>query len=108
MMLLLTENAKNRITEICNNKEFLRVFLESGGCHGFSYKFEVSSNLAEDDYTIKNQSGSVMIAIKKVFLEKINFATVDFIKNISSSYFILTSENFGSSCGCGTSFSIKV
>ena len=106
-MLTLTEAAKNRIIEVCKEGEFLRIDLIGGGCHGFSYKFLISSEMQEDDFTIKEPSGRVLVAMRQAFLSKIKASRIDFIKNISSSYFVLESENFDTKCGCGTSFSLK-
>lgn len=36
-------NAKRKSTE------YLRVGVDSGGCHGFSYKFELTSKIEDDD-----------------------------------------------------------
>jgi iron-sulfur cluster assembly accessory protein len=108
MKLTLTEAAKKRISEVCKEGEFVRLSLIGGGCHGFSYKFGFEKEISPDDFTILDEtSKKVQLAVKKVFLEKIQNSFVDFITNISSSYFVLKSENFASTCGCGTSFSLK-
>jgi iron-sulfur cluster assembly accessory protein len=106
--LTLTAKAEERINEICNNNgKFVRVSLIGGGCHGFSYKFALDEEIHEDDYTIKSNDGSIKIAIKSAFLKKLKDSTVDFVANLTSSYFVLQSANFDSQCGCGTSFSLK-
>jgi iron-sulfur cluster assembly accessory protein len=107
MALTLTEDAKTRISEICKESEFIRISLIGGGCYGFSYKFAVDKTLSQDDVTVKDNHGMVSLAIKETFFKKIPDSTVDFIKNISSSYFVLKSNNFAGTCGCGTSFSLK-
>lgn len=106
-MVILSEDAKRRIDEVCKDGEFLRVLLIGGGCHGFSYKFDLDSNLFSDDFTIKNDDGVVRFAMKEVFVSKIKTFRVDFVKTISASYFVLESLNFETKCGCGTSFSLK-
>lgn len=105
--LTLTQNAKNRIFEIIKDGEFVRVSLIGGGCHGFSYKFAIDKNVEENDFVLKDEVGRVMVVIKGIFLEKLKNPQIDFIKNLSSSYFVLESQNFETKCGCGTSFSLK-
>lgn len=105
--LTLTQQAEDRIKQICNDGNFIRVSIIGGGCHGFSYKFFLDQNILEDDYTIKSPMGEVKLAINSALLEKLDNTTVDFITNLTSSYFVLTSSNFDSTCGCGTSFSLK-
>lgn len=108
MKLTLTESAKTRISEVCKDGGFLRLSLIGGGCHGFSYKFSVDKEVSEDDFTLLDEtSKQIQFAVKTIFLEKIQNSLVDFTKTISASYFVLKSENFASTCGCGTSFSLK-
>jgi iron-sulfur cluster assembly accessory protein len=107
MELSVTNEAKKRIEATRKEGEFVRISLISGGCHGFSYKFGFDKALEEDDYTIKSDDGSVIVAIKSKFAEKLQNSILDFKKTISASYFVLESSNFDTKCGCGTSFSLK-
>ena len=107
MELVVTEVAEKRILETRKEGEFVRINLTSGGCHGFSYKFAFDSKLNEDDFCIKAKDGSVIVAIKQAFADKLSSTKLDFEKTISASYFVLKSNNFETTCGCGTSFSLK-
>jgi iron-sulfur cluster assembly accessory protein len=107
MEFKVTEEAKVRIESTRKEGEFVRISLISGGCHGFSYKFALEKSLEEDDYTIKSGDGSVIVAIKNKFAEKLQNSILDFKKTISASYFVIESSNFETKCGCGTSFSLK-
>lgn len=105
-MLNLTINAQEKILSIAKSNEFLRIYLEGGGCHGYSYNFKIDDNLTEHDFKIE-ENNKVLVAIKKSFLEKIPNSVLDFTTTISSSYFFLKSESFQTTCGCGSSFSLK-
>ena len=107
MELRVTENAQNRILKTRGEGEFVRISLVSGGCHGFSYKFSFDTKISKDDICVKDNLGSNIVVIKKIFADKLNNTTLDFKKTISASYFVLESNNFETTCGCGTSFSLK-
>lgn len=107
MELKVTENAENRILKMRGDGEFVRINLVSGGCHGFSYKFAFDTKVNKDDICIKDKLGSNIVVIKRAFAEKLKSTTLDFKKTISASYFVLESNKFETTCGCGTSFSLK-
>ena len=105
-MLLITNLAKQRLLTICKEDEFLRVNVVSGGCHGFSYKFEIGKEIFEDDF-IYEQEGKKLVVMKKNFLNLISNPEIDYVETLSASYFTMKSSSFTTSCGCGTSFSLN-
>lgn len=106
----------------------LRIQVESGGCHGFQYLMslvtipakdaEGSSPVTEEDsifrYTPDEaDSGSVTqsprIVLDEPSLELLNGSKVDFVSElIGSSFQITDNPHATSSCGCGTSFDVKI
>lgn len=47
--LIISESCVKRLKEIASNGACLRVTVEGGGCSGFQYKFDLDSNIQEDD-----------------------------------------------------------
>lgn len=48
--LLISDSCVQKLKQLCDgNDKFLRLCVESGGCSGFQYKFDLDSKLAEDD-----------------------------------------------------------
>ena len=82
-----------------------RVSVESGGCSGFQYKFElVSDQPGEEDFIIKKND--VCVLIDKVSLDFIRGSSLAYNEDLNGSYFFIKNPQAASGCGCGNSFSI--
>lgn len=47
--LIISDSCVKRLKEISENGACLRVTVEGGGCSGFQYKFDLDSNIQDDD-----------------------------------------------------------
>lgn len=48
--IVISESCVQRLKQLCNgNNNFLRLIVESGGCSGFQYKFDLDNKVASDD-----------------------------------------------------------
>ncbi|KAI4879096.1 hypothetical protein NFI96_014427 [Prochilodus magdalenae] len=96
-----------RLAEIMNKGEYLRIHVEGGGCSGFQYKFSVDT-VKNDDDRIFEQNG-VGVIVDQDSLEFVKGATLDFSQElIRSSFQVLKNPQAEHGCSCGSSFSIKV
>lgn len=106
-LIKITDTAAKQIKSILkseNNKQALRISVEGGGCSGFSYKFDIASNLCDDDVVFEKQGAKIFV--DKISLEYLKNSEVDFVDNLLNKSFQIRNPNAISSCGCGTSFSI--
>jgi iron-sulfur cluster insertion protein len=107
-MINITESAVIKIKDILaeenNNSLKLRMFVQGGGCSGFSYGFTLDEDINEDDFDIEKDGIHVLVdAISSQYLTG---ATVDYSEDLNGSQFTVKNPNDQSTCGCGSSFSV--
>lgn len=106
-MINLTPTAQAQIDRLIkqedDNNLRLRMYVQGGGCSGFSYGFEITDEKSDDDWEIPVISTSVLIdPISMQYLEGI---TVDYKDDINGARFAIQNPKAASTCGCGSSFS---
>ena len=103
----VSKNAALRIQYLLKQEEekcFFRLKVNGGGCSGFQYDFSFDKNRNEDDLIFKYYNTEILI--DEMSLTFLDGSTLDFIDDLSGSFFQVNNPNASSSCGCGTSFSI--
>jgi iron-sulfur cluster assembly accessory protein len=99
-----------------NNPYFLRVYVDSGGCSGFEYKFELDNELDdEEDHVIvsrkddeNGEERSPRVVVDETSLGFLKGATLDYVvEMIKSSFVVRDNPQSESACGCGSSFAVK-
>ena len=102
-MITILDNAYKRLSELRkkHNKKFVRLSVKGGGCAGFEYKWETT------DTTDKGTLIDDILVLDGMAEMFVLGCTVDYIKEFGGSYLTVSNPNAHSSCGCGTSFSIK-
>ncbi|PNH62639.1 hypothetical protein VD0002_g5475 [Verticillium dahliae] len=137
MRLEITDRAGKRLLQIMKKDKnpdlALRIQVESGGCHGFQYLMSlvplppaegsdgnVSAAVGEDDsifeyaegeeYTATSPTpGAPKIVLDQPSLDLLKGSKVDFTMELIGSQFKIADNPLAtSSCGCGTSFDIKM
>jgi iron-sulfur cluster insertion protein len=108
-MITITENAKLKIKDVLieeNNPNVkLRMFVQGGGCSGFSYGFTLDEEQNEDDFVIENDNYNLLV--DSVSMQYLEGATVDYVESLMGSSFSIKNPNAETTCGCGSSFSIN-
>lgn len=100
-MITLTENAIQKLNEICPENKYVRLAIVGGGCAGFSKLFDFSDTINEDDNLFYNK-----FLIDQVSLDIIQGAVIDFKKELTGEFWDVSIPSAQSSCGCGVSFSL--
>lgn len=104
----LTDACVNKLTELLseeNNPNLkLRVFVNGGGCSGFSYGFTFDEEQSDVDFMIDR--GAVKVLVDDLSYQYLVGATIDYIEDIQGSQFSINNPNAVTTCGCGSSFSV--
>lgn len=105
-MITLTPEAANKVKELLAQRQrddlALRVFVQPGGCSGFSYGLAFDSQRADDDHVIE-QDG-VRVVVDAVSARFLRGALIDYVESLSGSGFTIQNPNAVQTCGCGQSF----
>lgn len=99
-----TAKVADLIAEEGNPELKLRVFVQGGGCSGFSYGFRFDEIANEDDTTmIKNGVSLIVDAMSYQYLVG---AEIDYKDDLEGAQFVIKNNpGATSTCGCGSSFS---
>lgn len=89
---------------------FLRVFVDAGGCSGFTYQFELDDELIEEEDKVFEPPGSngARVVVDEASLKLLQGSKIDYLQEmIKSAFVVAENPQSESACGCGSSFAIK-
>lgn len=107
--LILSDSCIKQLKEISEreNKKYLRISVDGGGCSGFQYSFNLDDKVNDDDIIIGENNSQVII--DTVSLEYCGGSTVDYhTELIRSGFRIVGNPKAEQGCSCGASFSVKL
>jgi iron-sulfur cluster insertion protein len=82
----------------------LRISVSGGGCSGFQYGFALDDQAEDGDIAIER--GGARVVIDGMSLMYVLGCEVDYVEDLTGSYFRVTNPNATASCGCGNSFAV--
>ncbi|CUG86434.1 iron-sulfur cluster biosynthesis protein, putative [Bodo saltans] len=127
-------HSKNQLESVSNNDRFLRLAVESGGCHGYMYKFQFDDALdqeddvmffedelrdttsapsSEGDAASSSSSSSsttipAVVVVDKSTAECMSKAVLDYHMELKGSAFVVVgNEKVDHLCACAMSFSVR-
>ena len=105
--LIITPSCANKIKEYSINTKFrLRISVDSGGCSGFQYKFNMDQSVQPGDIIVKKYD--IEVVTDDNSYEYIKNSTIDYDNGMMRSAFIvIDNPQSESACGCGSSFAKK-
>jgi iron-sulfur cluster assembly protein len=105
-MLTLTEAASRKLAEIMSKQTEpiagLRVFVQRGGCSGYSYGMSLAPQVESDDWV--GEFGGVKVLVDPGSAPVLKGVRIDFVETLQQTGFSIENPNAVRSCGCGNSF----
>ena len=107
-LITVTETAASKIAGLMveENKTSagLRVFVQGGGCSGFSY--EVDFDEAEQPTDFVLEEDGLKILVDPMSFQYLDGTKIDYIESFKFTGFHFENPNATGTCGCGSSFTI--
>lgn len=107
--LIFTDAAARKVKQLIeeegNPNLKLRVYITGGGCSGFQYGFTFDEVTKDDDWTVVNQGVSLLV--DPLSYQYLVGAEIDYSEGIEGAHFVIRNPNAQTTCGCGSSFSVK-
>jgi len=107
-VITISDDCVKKVKELMDEESTtglkLRIFVQGGGCSGFSYGFTFEENITEDD-TVVIKDG-VYFLIDTMSYQYLVGSYIDYTDDFNGSQFMIKNPNSSSTCGCGSSFSI--
>ena len=108
-MITVTPKAAEKIQEFMKEEaekpQFLRVYVQGGGCSGLSYGMGFEKQAEEDDIVL--EEAGVKLLVDSYSIDHLKGANVDYIESLMGSGFKINNPNVTKSCSCGHSFSTE-
>lgn len=103
----VTERAFDQVDKILANEPdgtVLRVSVSGGGCSGFQYGFELTTERLDGDLVF--QRDKTVVVIDDVSVMYLADSEIDYVDDLIGASFQIRNPHATASCGCGTSFSL--
>ncbi len=108
-MITITDQAATKLKELLLTQEqpdlYLRLFIQPGGCEGFSYGMGFDAERRDDDQIFER--GGVKVLVDATSLQYLSGAQIDYAKSTFGEGFTVRNPNAVSTCGCGHSFKTR-
>ncbi|KAE8098553.1 hypothetical protein FH972_016606 [Carpinus fangiana] len=93
-------------SEALADEKMLRLSVETGGCSGFQYVFDLDDKTNSDDRVFEQEG--VKLVIDNISYDFVKGATVDYVEELIRAAFVVT-ENPSAvgGCSCKSSFMVK-
>ncbi len=108
-ILSITDKAAQKAKDIMedqglNDKYGIRIYVQRGGCSGYSYGMQFDDDVSDDDYSMKDKG--VKLIVDEHSADLLEGSEVDYVDSLEASGFKVENPNAEQTCGCGESFKV--
>ncbi|XVE61485.1 hypothetical protein DITRI_Ditri06bG0044200 [Diplodiscus trichospermus] len=106
----MTDDCIKRMKELqaseLSEEKMLRLSVETGGCSGFQYVFDLDDKTNPDDRVFERKG--VKLVVDDISYDFVKGATVDYVEElIRSAFQVTTNPSAVGGCSCKSSFMVK-
>lgn len=107
-MITVSETALGQLKTVLAQQEqgqnlALRVYVQPGGCSGFSYGMGLDENPPAEDDQVLDVNG-IRVYVDAASQPHLEGAEIDYVDELMGGGFTINNPNAVSTCGCGHSF----
>ena len=106
MNIIILEKAQEMLQRKLGTGEFLRVTVTEGGCAGLTYSAEVGREMNEGDSVVLEQ-GNIRVVSDSNSSKYMDGLEINYSDDLFKGGLKFRNANTTSTCGCGSSFSLK-
>ncbi|EOY08243.1 Iron-sulfur cluster biosynthesis family protein isoform 2 [Theobroma cacao] len=110
-LIIASRDALQRMKELqaseeSSHEKLLRLSVETGGCSGFQYVFDLDDKTNPDDRVFEREG--VKLVVDNISYDFVKGATVDYVEElIRSAFLVTTNPSAVGGCSCKSSFMVK-
>ncbi|WRX23642.1 FeS cluster biogenesis - like 2 [Theobroma cacao] len=110
-LIIASRDALQRMKELqaseeSSHEKVLRLSVETGGCSGFQYVFDLDDKTNPDDRVFEREG--VKLVVDNISYDFVKGATVDYVEElIRSAFLVTTNPSAVGGCSCKSSFMVK-
>ena len=110
-LLTIHDSCLQRLKTIIDkpDQEYLRINIETGGCSGFSYVFDIeNAQQIEQNEDLIFERDNYRVVVNKDMLQFLKGSTIEFHESLIKSSFQVSNPVAETKCSCGSSFSVNL
>jgi len=100
---LLASKKLKSFMKMEDDKTYLRIYVQGGGCSGLSYGMVFEKAPEEDDLVM--EENGIKILVDTSSIDHLKGTEIDYAETLMGAGFKLNNPNVKKSCSCGSSFS---